>query len=387
MNGGGLTRRRGQPLVFLGALVLGWIGLRTVLWEDVSLPGLPLQLVQAAPAASVQQVKVQPEFEPADARPAAHVPVSAVTLPVAVAPVPVAPLVATPAAAAPLPVFAPGGSASGSGGGPRLSGSHQLAWMASVAQLPVPLFIRDRLSGTDRSAGLLPAEARAARLGAPAGDKRWSVDGWLLLRRGGEGLGAGGLPSASYGASQAGAVVRYRLAPASDHRPALYLRATSALKAPRGEEAAVGLALRPLPRLPLSLQAELRSTRFAGGTVVRPAVGVVTELDRITLPAGISAELYGQAGYVGGTGASAYAEGQVRLDKRITSFGRGDLRVGAGAWGGVQRGASRVDLGPAAVLDFPIGQGRGRIAADWRLRVAGNAAPTSGPAVTLSAGF
>ena len=61
-----------------------------------------------------------------------------------------------------------------------------LAWMAGVAQLPVPRFVMDRLSQTDRTASLIPAEARQART-APLAAKRWSVDGWLLLREGGAG--------------------------------------------------------------------------------------------------------------------------------------------------------------------------------------------------------
>ena len=40
-----------------------------------------------------------------------------------------------------------------------------------------------------------------------------------------------------------------------------------------------------------------------------------------------------------------------------------------------------------ATLAVPLGSGGGRLTADWRFRVAGNAAPASGPALTLSAGF
>jgi hypothetical protein len=389
MTGRG-TIRRGQPLIFLAALVLGWIGLRAVLWEDLTLPLVPSRLVAAAPAALPAALAITDvSAAPGAGQNVAQLPAvpHMRATPVPVPPVGLVPLPAVPTVDVPLTAFAPGGAPRGPGDEPRLSGTHQLAWLAGVSQLPVPQFIRDRLSGTDRSASLFPAEARAARLGGASTDKRWSVDGWLLLRRGGEALTTGGLAPPSYGASQAGAVVRYRLAPSSSHRPAAYLRVTSALQAPRGAEAAVGLAARPLPRVPLSLQAELRSTQFAAGTVVRPAIGLVTELERFSLPAGLSAELYGQAGYVGGTGATAYAEGQARVERRIAAVGRGELRLGAGAWGGAQRGAARVDVGPAAVLDFKLGPGQGRIAADWRFRVAGNAAPRSGPAVTLSAGF
>ncbi|MFN9580154.1 MAG: hypothetical protein ACK56H_08805 [Novosphingobium sp.] len=77
----------------------------------------------------------------------------------------------------------------------------------------------------------------------------------------------------------------------------------------------------------------------------------------------------------------------LRAVLRIARLGQGELRAGLGSWGGAQKGASRVDVGPSATLDFPLGGGQGRVSADWRLRAAGNAAPQSEPAITLSAGF
>ncbi|MEP7223149.1 MAG: hypothetical protein ABI673_10855 [Novosphingobium sp.] len=59
-----------------------------------------------------------------------------------------------------------------------------------------------------------------------------------------------------------------------------------------------------------------------------------------------------------------------------------------GRRGGAQRGASRVDVGPSAGIVLRLGDAAAaRLAMDWRFRVAGHAAPASGPAVTLSAGF
>ena len=113
----------------------------------------------------------------------------------------------------------------------------------------------------------------------------------------------------------------------------------------------------------------------------------MTELPRFDLPAGLSGEIYAQAGYVAGPNASAFVDGQLRVERRLARLGRGELRAGLGAWGGAQKGANRIDVGPSATLDFPLGGGQGRVSADWRLRAAGNAAPKSGPAITLSAGF
>jgi hypothetical protein len=52
------------------------------------------------------------------------------------------------------------------------------------------------------------------------------------------------------------------------------------------------------------------------------------------------------------------------------------------------RGAARLgDIGPSASLRFPLDGGSARLAIDYRHRIAGNAAPASGVALTLSAGF
>jgi hypothetical protein len=121
---------------------------------------------------------------------------------------------------------------------------------------------------------------------------------------------------------------------------------------------------------------------------VRPAAFAYTELPPLELPHGARAEFYGQAGYVGGDFASAFADGQLRVDGRLLRLGRGELRAGGGAWGGAQKGASRLDIGPTATLGVPMGgTAAARVGVDWRFRVAGNAAPASGPALTLSAGF
>ncbi len=64
-----------------------------------------------------------------------------------------------------------------------------------------------------------------------------------------------------------------------------------------------------------------------------------------------------------------------------------DLAAGPGGWASLQTGAvtnGRVDIGPTVWARLPLGL---ELSADRRFRVVGNAAPGSGPAVTLSAGF
>ena len=61
--------------------------------------------------------------------------------------------------------------------------------------------------------------------------------------------------------------------------------------------------------------------------------------------------------------------------------------MGAGAWAAAQPGLSRLDLGPQAALRLPVAGHAMTLAADWRLRAAGNAAPGSGPTLTLTTDF
>ncbi len=63
------------------------------------------------------------------------------------------------------------------------------------------------------------------------------------------------------------------------------------------------------------------------------------------------------------------------------------LSLGAGAWGGAQDGAHRVDVGPTMRLDVTLGAVPARVLLDWRERVEGDAGPGSGAAVTLSTRF
>jgi hypothetical protein len=237
---------------------------------------------------------------------------------------------------------------------------------------------------------MAPAAAQAAQAAAP----HWSVDGWLLLRPGGNSFNAPGaglpgavIPAGFYGGSQGGLILRYFLAPGSKFSPALYLRGSSGIERPRGEEAALGVSLRPIPGMPVRLMAEGRVTRTTNGTIVRPAAALVSELPVARLPLGIRGEAYLQAGFVGGRGSTAFVDGQARLEHPLAHASSFELRAGGGVWGGAQRGANRFDVGPTATLAFHLGPVGTRLSADYRWRVVGNAAPGSGPVVTLSAGF
>jgi hypothetical protein len=238
------------------------------------------------------------------------------------------------------------------------------------------------LASKDRPASA-PYQPFKTSLASPTGG-RWSADGWLLLRQ--DTTNALAFGRGSYGRSQAGAVLRYDLGPSSPLRPMAHARVSQAIGA-RESELALGLSARPLPKVPVRAAVELRLTQANGQTLVRPAAYAVTELPTFELPLGFTADAYGQAGYVGGRYASAFADGQVRAERRLAEFGDAKLSAGGGAWGGAQKGAARLDIGPSASLQLKLGATNSRVSMDWRFRVAGDAEPASGPALTISAGF
>jgi len=239
---------------------------------------------------------------------------------------------------------------------------------------------RHRIPVSDSAIGVFGRDPRG--LGQAS---RWSGDAWLLARQDTTTPITSG--RGSYGRSQAGAVLRYRLLPSSPHRPAAYGRVTRALVGPPSSEVALGLSARPMPQVPVAVAVEGRALLDgpAGGEV-RPAAFAYTELPPQRLPLGFRGEAYAQAGYVGGTFATAFVEAQARVERAIRDEPRGDLRAGAGIWGGAQRGAARLDVGPTATVTLDFGEARGQASIDYRFRVAGQAEPSSGMAVTLSAG-
>lgn len=365
-------RRCGQPLVALAGLIACWIAARAAFIAMPPPPrpaALPVALAGAIPGAAV----ASPAARTAAAR-AMPEQADRVHSPLLLRPVlPARPM----AAAAPAPPLAPVPARPAA-----LVAGHNLLWMAAMQAVPLPPDLARAM--TRAAAGGGPAAlARAAP--TAAAPRRWSGDGWLLLRGGGA---AGALAGPVYGGSQAGAVLRYALAPGSAHRPAAYVRAVTALGRAEGDIAA-GLAARPLASSPVTLNLEARASRDgAGGVALRPAAFAAAGFDDAPLPLGLRARGYGQAGYVGGRGATAFADGGAVAERVLAgNADRTAMAAGAGVWGGVQRGAGRLDIGPQAALRFRLGEGTGRLTADYRLRLAGNAAPAAGVAVTISAGF
>lgn len=239
----------------------------------------------------------------------------------------------------------------------------------------------------------LPAAAQPGTLAAAAArSRRWSVDAWAFWRQGSDAapISQGRVPI--YGASQVGAVLQYRIAPGSSRDPRAYARAYRALVRRGESELALGASVRPLGRVPLRAAGEVRYTDGAFSDTWRPAAYVVTELAPAALPLGTRLEAYGQAGWVGGPDPTAFADGQASLTGEVRPVARlSDNAVrfsfGAAAWGGAQKDAQRIDVGPTMRFDLRLGSVPARLSVDWRERVGGDAGPGSGVAATLSTQF
>ncbi|QCB53545.1 hypothetical protein E5675_03205 [Sphingopyxis sp. PAMC25046] len=211
----------------------------------------------------------------------------------------------------------------------------------------------------------------------------WSLGSWLYLRQ-----GSGDAPETIVGAGQLGgsqAGLRLAYGFGDTGRLRAFGRATIALQRTRQRELAFGLAFAPLAQLPVDLAIE---QRVAAGPEGRTALAVMASggVSDVALPAGFRLDAYAQAGIVGARRRDGFADGAIVVDHRLGAR-ETSLRLGALAAGAVQPGVARVDVGPRLTLRLPdVGEGS-RIALDWRQRVAGDARPESGLALTLAADF
>lgn len=395
---------RGQPLAVLVTLVGAWIVLRAATWQPptwaadhVSLHGIALARggdagphgLRAAddegpgmsvpmPANAWSAVPVVPHWY---ADPALLAPQGAWYLPQALQ----QPQLQQAALVRPRePVAPPSG-----GQEPLMAAGHQLMWMAALARVAVPPEVSAYIGGQTSPAAPAPVPlSPGLAAGTPGTPNRWSADAWMLARKQSPMSLASSRPL--YGGSQVGAVLRYQLAPSSGHRPIAYLRGSSALGEIRESEVAMGIGARPIPSLPLVIAGEARAFRTSSETSFRPAALAYTELPPQQLPLGMQAEAYFQGGYVGGKYKTPFVDGQIRVDRPILTLDRlgiGELRLGGGVWGGAQKGAKRLDTGPGATANIKLLGKPARVSMDYRFRIAGDADPGSGPALTVAAGF
>lgn len=352
-----MSRLAGRPLRFLVAVLGGWAALRAaMLLPEATDPGGGVR-AEAAPA-RFAIASLPPRL--LGEWPAA--------LPLA------APRVAVPAPVArPAPVV------------PRPAPAGRSVALALIAR--IGFGEPQRRVQPSLAAPYLPATAGAAppaRFAPPtrafADPPRLSGSGWLALRDGGgQSLGPGG----QLGGSQGGVRLRYALG--SARTLALSARLSAPMRG-AGREAALGLEWRPRGA-PVALIAEQRLG--LDGSPGGPALLAVGGLSPRPIAAGFSLEGYAQAGGVLRADRSEpFADAALRLATPVANAGRaGEVTLGLGAWGGAQRDAQRLDLGPSAAIALPIGDRRLRLTLDWRQRIAGRARPGSGLALTLGSDF
>ena len=181
------------------------------------------------------------------------------------------------------------------------------------------------------------------------------------------------------GGSQSGGGLAYTLDPLDARPVALTLRGSVAHDdGGRSALAAVGVQWHPLAGVTLAAERLVPVGPAAPRDwTVRLAAGTDRVRGRLRLTA------YGEGGIIG---AATYAAVQARA-AAIVHVARIELDPGVGTWSSLQHEhaatTDRVDAGPGVVARA------GPFAAeiDYRFRLTGNAAPASGPVLTLSAGF
>lgn len=228
-----------------------------------------------------------------------------------------------------------------------------------------------------RSSVVGPAESLPAAA-HKGGIDRLQLTAWALLRSQQMGVaGSQSLASAgSLGASQAGARLTYNFT----RQVAASVRSTSTVGR-RGGEIAAGVRVQPVARLPLWVTAERRQRigRYGGG---RSAFALFFEAGvyERPLPWRLSLDSYLEAGIVGVRHRDRFIDGSLAVTRPVYK----QFSAGFGVWGGAQPGLYRVDAGPRVSMRVRKNL---RVHVDWRQRLAGNAAPGSGPAVTLAGDF
>lgn len=262
-----------------------------------------------------------------------------------------------------------------------------MAAMASVPMLPtIPSAAQPEHSDPARSPATITTPPTWTQPGAllstsseaepGAQQPRFAGSGWLIVRRG---TATPFVPQ--LGGSQAGLRMTYAVDAA--RRLALAGRLSSAL-AGREREGAIGIDWRPTS-LPIRIVAEQRIgiDGIRGG----PALGVVGGFGPRRVAGAFQIDGYGQAGAIARDRVEGYADGAMRLSHPVASIGPARMELDLGLWGGAQRGAARLDAGPAAALIFPIGDAALRLSLEWRERLAGNATPESGPSLSIGTDF
>lgn len=245
---------------------------------------------------------------------------------------------------------------------------------------------RRRAAAADFAAAvaLTPEAPNAAawRAAQAALTRRWSAGGYVFLRAAGS-ADPGSVPV--LGGGQSGASLAFTPDPLAPRPLALTARATASNSGDSAAEAALGVRWQLTPGLTLSGERLVAlSTGGRNAWTARLAAG--GSLRR----GGVTASAYGEAGVVGTSPVTRYASAQFRAGYPVKIGPALELIPGAGVWSSLEQARTtvdRVDAGPGVRLHWARAPLPVDLQVDYRFRVAGKAAPGSGPAVTLTTGF
>jgi len=368
-------------LRFLALCVVGWAGFRA--YTLGAIPGGSLiEKSEAKPAPAIVPTEFPPiDPPPAELPPAAYVSASPYTQVPQMAPAQIRPVA--------VPVYYYG------------VGSVRVPLPPARPARPSMVLPRPRqpiYSGNplldefplSRLASLSVAQSRSSVVATPGQSTpvwtdnrvnridRIQASAWALLRgQQGQPLGPTSLASAGQlGGSQAGGRILYNFT----RQIAASLRTTSAIGR-RGGEVAAGVRIQPVGGIPVWITAERRQKigSYGGG---RNDFALFAEggVYQRPMPWRFGLDAYLQGGVVGLKSHDAFVDGAVTVTGPVYK----QFSAGFGVWGGAQPGIFRVDAGPRITMQVRKNM---RVHFDWRQKLAGNAQPGSGPAVTLAGDF
>ncbi|RDV02759.1 hypothetical protein DXH95_12505 [Sphingorhabdus pulchriflava] len=227
----------------------------------------------------------------------------------------------------------------------------------------------------------VPTALTPANLPAAQRQRRIQLYGYSLWR---QGSGSDAFaPAAQYGGSQAGLIATWDPFSRVEKGVALLARASAT---PDGNERELALGARwQLNRhWPISVSAERRFRLDGKDRFAFYAAGGVND---VAIIGKAKLDAYGQAGYVSGKNGGGFFDAHGRMLHPVATLAGLPLSAGAGAWAGGQPGVRRLDVGPTIATRVETRFADFTLQLDWRQRVAGNANPKDGLALTVSTGF
>lgn len=188
------------------------------------------------------------------------------------------------------------------------------------------------------------------------------------------------------GGGQAGFSYRHRFSGDAPVQWGAIARIQSAIDPQSDARLSLGLYAHPLRRVPIFLGAEARVgfdhsaaddllLHGYGGTSIR----LGNRDGRV--------DIYGQAGAAIGAQTTAFADAQAQYSQPLVRLAGEDVRLGAALNVGAQGSSWRVDAGPQIQWRLPLANPPLDLKLAWRERLAGNADPATGLAITLSSDF